>query len=620
MAIHLPYQYIAGLPREAQFQIWRDFQVLIAGMGGGSSVYDAIIDPGATAPADAANHIYINLTNLVAHETLTAGRTFTVGVIPRNDETVTETGTITLSGPLAILALGMTNSGVGNPFGVGSRVKWDLAGNTINTTYSVFFQGLAIYNSGSQISGVVTGAAGIPFFDNCAVYGSDIVTASGTTRKITAPSASTGVLTYATDTYFDSVQFRGGAILKDMHYSLTPALGTSFTLLPNDGDFVWDGGTFSNHQSSATTITIGGSSDEHYIRFARVGTIIDGSTSSGTHRLTINNSGKTVLLIEGLANPFSLTLGSGTGEVRASGTAWSNVLISGNSGNPARMFTGSVTAGLDVTGPAYVDAYVTGSTTVSLAGTGVHARLEMRAMSAAPWLTIAGLDDSEVLAVFAAPGASAQAYTVSSTSNRNVFVFAGTTHTNFSVASTFSSTDSTLITEAGISGPAATLTGDVTGTLTATVIDLLTRATSTTISLRTKVTGDAANRWQIDAAGRQDWGDGTNAVDTSLRRTAANQLGTDDDFAIVTAGKGLLIKEGSNAKMGTATLVAGTATVATTAVTANSRIFLTTQSLGTVATPMAVAVTTRNAGTDFTITSEDGTDTSVVAWMIVEPA
>lgn len=86
------------------------------------------------------------------------------------------------------------------------------------------------------------------------------------------------------------------------------------------------------------------------------------------------------------------------------------------------------------------------------------------------------------------------------------------------------------------------------------------------------------------------------------------------------AGGGLYVKEGSNATMGTATLSGGTATVSTTKVTASSRIQLTTQSLGTVAVPMAIAVTGRSAGTSFTITSADVTDTSVVAWVIVEPA
>jgi hypothetical protein len=84
--------------------------------------------------------------------------------------------------------------------------------------------------------------------------------------------------------------------------------------------------------------------------------------------------------------------------------------------------------------------------------------------------------------------------------------------------------------------------------------------------------------------------------------------------------RGLEVKEGSNAKQGTSTLVAGTVTVSNTSVTTSSRIFLCAQSLGTVTVPKALGVTARTAGTSFTITSADATDTSVVAWEIFEPA
>jgi len=103
----------------------------------------------------------------------------------------------------------------------------------------------------------------------------------------------------------------------------------------------------------------------------------------------------------------------------------------------------------------------------------------------------------------------------------------------------------------------------------------------------------------------------------SLSGTAGTLLG---DFKLGTAGNGLYIKEGTNATMGVATLVGGTVVVSTTKVTATSRITLTIQSLGTVATPMAIGVTARTAGTSFTITSADATDTSVVGWQIFEPA
>lgn len=67
-----------------------------------------------------------------------------------------------------------------------------------------------------------------------------------------------------------------------------------------------------------------------------------------------------------------------------------------------------------------------------------------------------------------------------------------------------------------------------------------------------------------------------------------------------------------------ATLAAGTVTVNNTSVTAVSRIFLTSQQDG--GTPGTPRVSSRVAGTSFTITSTGVTDTSVVAWMIVEPA
>lgn len=83
-------------------------------------------------------------------------------------------------------------------------------------------------------------------------------------------------------------------------------------------------------------------------------------------------------------------------------------------------------------------------------------------------------------------------------------------------------------------------------------------------------------------------------------------------------GAGLSIAEGSNAKQGTVVLAAGTVTVSTTAVTANSRIFLTVQVLGTVALPTAIAVSNIVPGTSFDIISADLTDTSTVAYFITE--
>jgi hypothetical protein len=82
------------------------------------------------------------------------------------------------------------------------------------------------------------------------------------------------------------------------------------------------------------------------------------------------------------------------------------------------------------------------------------------------------------------------------------------------------------------------------------------------------------------------------------------------------AGAGLRVKEGSNAKQGTATLSGGTVVVSNTSVTASSRIVLTAQDNNSVG---ALRVSARTAGTSFTVTSSSGTDSGVVAYEIFEP-
>lgn len=91
------------------------------------------------------------------------------------------------------------------------------------------------------------------------------------------------------------------------------------------------------------------------------------------------------------------------------------------------------------------------------------------------------------------------------------------------------------------------------------------------------------------------------------------------NVTLPTAGNGVLIKEGTNATMGIATLSGGTVVVSTTKVTANSRIFLTVNggTLTNVGTPY---VSARTASTSFTITSTNASDVSDVAWIIIEPA
>ncbi|MFD5491605.1 hypothetical protein ACFWH4_01355 [Streptomyces sp. NPDC127091] len=155
------------------------------------------------------------------------------------------------------------------------------------------------------------------------------------------------------------------------------------------------------------------------------------------------------------------------------------------------------------------------------------------------------------------------------------------------------------------------------GAMTGTVTNNVAIATATAFG--GGVTGDTFDRWRMLASGLLQLGPGTATRDTSWGRQGTAQVGTpDSDVIIGLAGKGLRVKEGTNAKMGVATLAAGTVTVANTSITATSRVFLTCQTPG--GTPGFLRVSARTAGTSFTILSSSGTDTSVVAWLIVEPA
>jgi hypothetical protein len=166
--------------------------------------------------------------------------------------------------------------------------------------------------------------------------------------------------------------------------------------------------------------------------------------------------------------------------------------------------------------------------------------------------------------------------------------------------------------------------------------------TGTLLHLRNGGTGALV---EVTAAGALKFGSGTGATDSTISRTGANALqtlgnftvggylainagqsdgqwtlwsGTKNVLNIGTAGGGVAIKEGTNARSGVSTLVAGTVVVANTSVTATTRIQLTSQADG--GTPGWLRVSARTAATSFTITSSSGTDTSTVAWLLIEPA
>lgn len=117
---------------------------------------------------------------------------------------------------------------------------------------------------------------------------------------------------------------------------------------------------------------------------------------------------------------------------------------------------------------------------------------------------------------------------------------------------------------------------------------------------------------------------GSVTATTTLTATLGAITATNGNIVLGTAGNKLVsssvastIAAGANSFGTFALSGAATTTVSTTAVTTNSLIFLQTLTLGTVTVASTLAVTSRTNGVSFVVTPSQATDTSTVAWFII---
>lgn len=87
------------------------------------------------------------------------------------------------------------------------------------------------------------------------------------------------------------------------------------------------------------------------------------------------------------------------------------------------------------------------------------------------------------------------------------------------------------------------------------------------------------------------------------------------DVILTDAGNKIKIGTGSNASVGTGTLSGGTATISTTAVTANSLIFI--QYTGTLTNSGQLTISSKTAATSFVVTSTNASDANTFNWWII---
>lgn len=104
---------------------------------------------------------------------------------------------------------------------------------------------------------------------------------------------------------------------------------------------------------------------------------------------------------------------------------------------------------------------------------------------------------------------------------------------------------------------------------------------------------------------------------TALTASSGDITATNGNLALNTAGNGINIKVGSNARAGQATLSSGSVVVNTTAIATGDYVFITRVS-GTTANFGNLTYTISNA-TSFTVTSTNVLDDGVFNWIIVRP-
>ena len=215
-----------------------------------------------------------------------------------------------------------------------------------------------------------------------------------------------------------------------------------------------------------------------------------------------------------------------------------------------------------------------------------------------------------------------------------------TTNTTFSIKDITSGVEALKITSAG----AATFTSSVTSQATSSAVFIATSATTNRLYSILANTGNNSY-FGIESSTGGSLFTGGSAYATVLGTDAARSLqfatssnirltiastgnvliGTTTDNAsklqvagnlsLTTAGNKILIQTGTNASVGLSTLVGGTVTVSTTAVTSNSGIMLTCRTVG--GTQGLLRISTITGGTSFVITSSSALDTSQIAWLII---
>lgn len=188
-------------------------------------------------------------------------------------------------------------------------------------------------------------------------------------------------------------------------------------------------------------------------------------------------------------------------------------------------------------------------------------------------------------------------------------------------------TVSMLVTNAGGIATWLSLGGSLTPTVvTATATNFVTATVATATTLNGNTWSGTGTDAAISLLLTPKGAGGVTVTTGALIATAGAITATNGNISMGTAGNGLRVKEGANARMGQATLIAGSKVVANTSVAATTRIFLTRSSINGSAAIGSLSAGTITPGVSFVIDALNtaapagviAADVSIVNWFLVE--
>jgi parallel beta-helix repeat protein len=333
------------------------------------------------------------------------------------------------------------------------------------------------------------------------------------------------------------------------------------------------------------------------------GIAVSALSSAAAENLTIDAKGSGSVIINGTATgivalPAGSTIGGSSVLTANVTSSTANALSVGPNGTTNPSFNVDASTASAATGLNIKSAAASGGVALSVLSSGTNESLKIDAKGSGA-ITINGVSTTSTTVTIG-----------NSTANGGMNVNGTTTVQGGLLVVKRSQANAFVVGPNGTTNPSFSVNSGATSA--ATGLNVTSAAAGGGVAIAA-ISSGATENVTLDALGS-----GTFKINATA--TGAITLGqsttVNGNLTLGTAGNKLVITTGSNASAGTGTLSGGAVTIATTAVTANSLIFLTNTNPSSTNVGV-LQVSAKTAGTSFVVSSTNAADASTFNWLIV---